>query len=268
MECRASTKNKKSVLFPIYVLSFEKRKWEKGRKLVSLYRKKSCTIKKFYMSHYLFTSIITKSKVRYNMKIFLIVFILTSFNVYSQNEVINKSDSIYYSNLFKNKSLPGYYFYIPIKNYDTVYQLIINYQSLKSMMGIYGSLKKDKEFVEIVLNALLNNDTIKLTKSYINSFDSFIISEEYKLIADSIASFGQEYFLDYFFNTLEYKGIKQFGGEFKYDKFKLFSNDDLNKLQNAVIYKLFNWRLYVFHKGYSGELIFVKIRNIDSPIKD
>lgn len=220
------------------------------------------------MSHYLFTSIITKSKVRYNMKIFLIVFILTSFNVYSQNEVINKSDSIYYSNLFKNKSLPGYYFYIPIKNYDTVYQLIINYQSLKSMMGIYGSLKKDKEFVEIVLNALLNNDTIKLTKSYINSFDSFIISEEYKLIADSIASFGQEYFLDYFFNTLEYKGIKQFGGEFKYDKFKLFSNDDLNKLQNAVIYKLFNWRLYVFHKGYSGELIFVKIRNIDSPIKD
>ncbi len=201
------------------------------------------------------------------MKILLMLFLLTVLNVFAQSEDNKESDSIYYSNLFKNKFPPGYYFYIPIKNNDTVYKSIVTYQTFKGMLGLYGSLKKDKEFVEIVLNALLNNDTIELKKSDTYSFEQYLIPEKYKKITDSISQFGQEYFLDYFFNTTNNLGIKQYRGDFKYDILTFHSNLENVQFQNAVIYHLIKWRLYVFHQGYTGNLVFCKEENIEKAIK-
>lgn len=197
------------------------------------------------------------------MKILLVLFFLTVFNIFAQSEDMNESDSVYYSNLFKNKTLPGYYFYIPVKNNDTVFQSIITYQALKFMMGKIGSVKKDKEFKEIVCNALLNKDTILLNESYQHSFDQFIIPVKFKKFTDSIASFGQEYFLSYFFNTTDYEGINQYRGVIKSDIYPNSSNLSKVQFQNAVVYHLIKWKLYVFHQGYTGNLVFNKEENFE-----
>jgi len=201
------------------------------------------------------------------MKILLVLFFLTVFNIFAQSKDNKESDSLYYSNLFKNNTFLGYY-YIPIKNNDTVYSLILTYQSLYFILKDSEMFEQPKEFNEIVKNILMKNDTIILSKNYSKSFEQYIILERYKKFTDSIASFGQEYFLDYFFKTEEYKGIKQFGGFIKSDVYPKGSNLSKVQFQNAVVYHLIKWRLYVFHQGYTGNLMFVKIRNIDTPNSD
>ncbi|MDT3737907.1 MAG: hypothetical protein RO257_00240 [Candidatus Kapabacteria bacterium] len=201
------------------------------------------------------------------MKILLMLFLLTVLNVFAQSEDNKESDSIYYSNLFKDKVPPVYYLKINIKNNDTVYSLILSHQSLYFILKDTEMFKKYKEFNEIVKNILIKKDTLILRKNCTKSFEQFLIPEKYQKITDSIASLGQEYFLDYYFNTTDYEGIKQYRGVINYDKFQKYYDLDKVQFKNAVIYHLIKWRLYVFHQGYTGNLVFCKEENIEKAIQ-
>lgn len=176
----------------------------------------------------------------------------------------------FYSNLTRRSIHNPYYIVLDVKFSDSCFTYVIPSLTLYSAFKLadedsiatYSIEMKTKtsQWDSIIVNKLRKNATLmfnfpasKFIHSYKYEYDK---KSRYKELTDSIAEFGKEYFLDYFFETEEFSGSPFYSGKFKYEHLKGLKYKESNQFLLSVIYQLYHFKLYAYIQSYSGNLCY------------
>ena len=181
----------------------------------------------------------------------------------------NSFSDEFYSNLTQRNIHTPYYIVLDVKFTDSCFKYVIPSLTLYSAFKLdddiinNNSIDMPKRFTQwdsIIVEKLKNRDTLKFNfpaSKFIHSYKyEYDKKSRYKELTDSIAEFGKEYFLDYFFETEEFSGSPFYSGKFKYEHLKGLKYKESNQFLLSVIYQLYHFKLYAYIQSYSGNLCY------------